>query len=692
VRNSTARRSPLLLIEGSDGTADRLEPIRQESAAAGFDVVRANTLAEASSCLEGDLFECVVLDLDAEDEEDVGIIEAIASGSPGVALIVLGPEHDGLGVSMIEAGASDYLPRNSLGGQQLRRSIQHAIVRKRSETSFAEAQSIARLGSWEVKIATGTVTWSHELYRLFGFPSSATPSYEALVDRTHPDDRAATLQAHRVAMEDFSPFVVEHRILLPDGSLRWVRAQGRVELDATGRPARLVGTTQDITEQKNAEAALQYQALHQPLTGLPNRLLLIDRLGRALNRLARNASTVAVIHFDMDRLQLINESLGHQTGDQLLLAMAARLAELVRPVDTLAHVGSDEFVVVCEGLTGEAEAAGVADRIITAASEPLGWDGGELVVSLSAGIAFTTSGKESPDSLLRDADAAMHRAKRDGRARSAVFVERMRASVAGRLDTEMSLRQSIIDGELRVHYQPIVTLADGRVRGHEALVRWAHPTRGLLAPDQFISIAEETGLIVALGAWVLRESCQQAKRFQARDPSWSHLTVSVNLSGGQLNQPDLVELVASALRDADLSPEDLQLEMTESILMDDASTTITILERLKGLGIRLGIDDFGTGYSSLSYLRRFPVDVLKIDKSFVSGLGQDPQDSAIVAAVVSLADTLGLTTIAEGVETSLQRDCLVGLGCSLAQGYLFARPVPAEDREAELDQVLPAMS
>jgi EAL domain-containing protein (putative c-di-GMP-specific phosphodiesterase class I) len=282
----------------------------------------------------------------------------------------------------------------------------------------------------------------------------------------------------------------------------------------------------------------------------------------------------------------------------------------------------------------------------------------------------------------------MYRAKSAGRARAAVFAQAMRAHAIGRVDIEMALRRAIVDGELRLHYQPIVELADGHVVGHEALVRWQHPTRGLLGPAEFITIAEESGLIVPLGAWVLREACAQAKRFQLLDPRWSRLSMSVNLSGGQLGQADLVELIASSLRDSDLKSELLQLEMTESVLMDDAATTIKILETLKGLGVHLGVDDFGTGFSSLAYLRRFPVDTLKIDRSFVDGLGHDPEDSAIVAAVVSLADTLGLTTIAEGVETTLQRDCLVGLGCSRAQGYLFARPVPASDAEAALERSL----
>ena len=284
-----------------------------------------------------------------------------------------------------------------------------------------------------------------------------------------------------------------------------------------------------------------------------------------------------------------------------------------------------------------------------------------------------------------DADAATRRAKAGGRAQSAVFADTMRVKAVGRLDIETSLRHSIDNGDLRVHYQPIVSLVDGQVLGHEALVRWAHPARGLLGPDEFIRIAEESGLIVPLGAWVVREACRQAKRFQARDPRWPRLMMSVNLSGVQLGRPDLVDLISSALRDADLEAGDLQLEMTESVLMDDAPSTVTVLETLHDLGVRLSIDDFGTGYSSLAYLRRFPVDVLKIDQTFVEGLGKDLEDSAIVAAVVNLADTLGFTTIAEGVETELQRECLVGLGCTRAQGYLFARPVAAPEAEAALD-------
>ncbi len=441
-----------------------------------------------------------------------------------------------------------------------------------------------------------------------------------------------------------------------------------------------------LAERKSAEEALLHQASYDLLSGLPNRLLFLDRLREALDRASRQGSIVGVIYFDIDQFKVINDSLGYPVGDQLLLVIATRLSGLVRPGDTLARIGSDEFVVLCEGLTGEADVVGVADRICAAMNEPIAWDGGALVISVGAGIAVASSGSILPDSIVSDAEAAMYRAKDEGRGRSAVFVETMRTKAIGRLDTEVELRQSIVDGDLRLHYQPIVQLADGQVIGHEALVRWDHPTRGLLRPDQFIEVAEETGLIVPLGAWVVQEACRQAKRFQTRDPRWSRLTMSVNLSGRQLGQPDLIELIASALHDADLRPEHLQLEMTEGILMDDTAATITILQMLRGLGVRLDVDDFGTGFSSLAYLKRFPVDVLKIDHSFVRDLGTDPEDAAIVAAVVHLADALGFTVIAEGVETGLQRECLVDLGCSRAQGYLFAHPVEASEAEAALDR------
>jgi diguanylate cyclase (GGDEF)-like protein/PAS domain S-box-containing protein len=687
VTATLARPVTVLLLEDSDSDAAHFDTMLQSSTPGEFNVVRANTLADATSYLRTTSPDCAVIDLKLTDAECVEIIESLAVVPLAVALIVLTDHQDDeLAVTGIVAGTIDYLPKDALEGRLLVRCIQHAILRTRYESELAEAQSIARLGSWELDLVTKTMSWSRELYRLFGFRLDEQPTWEALVERTHPDDREAAVLAVKAAMTTYTKFKFDHRVVPRHGMVRSVRSRGRVLRDVDGAPVRLMGTVLDVTQQKDAEDALLHQAFHDQLTGLPNRLLLLDRLGQALRRLDRQPSTVGVIHLDVDRFKVINDSLGHPVGDQLLQAMATALATLVRPGDTLARIGGDEFVVLCEGLSGEAEAVIIAERICAATTEPLTWDGGQLVIPVSAGIALADSPAMDPDALLRDADAAMHRAKTEGRARSAMFAASMRVRAIGRLDTEISLRRSISDGDLTVHYQPIVNLIGGRVVGHEALVRWRHPTRGLIGPEEFIPIAEETGLIVPLGEWVLREACQQARLFQIRDPMWSGLTMSVNLSGGQLGQRDLVGLIASAHQDADLLPEHLQLEMTESVLMDDAANTITILESLKDLGVLLGVDDFGTGYSSLAYLKRFPVDVLKIDRSFVSGLAHELEDSAIVAAIVSLADTIGLKTLAEGVETRIQQDMLIGLGCTRAQGYLFARPLAVADAESALDQ------
>jgi diguanylate cyclase (GGDEF)-like protein len=693
VRTTSGTTIRILFIEDLLGAArPRQAPIvaalLEEAAPSAYEVVEATTLDQATSQLEHTKTDCVVIDLRRNDTDGLTTLELLTAHASGVALIALtGSDDEALGEAVMEAGATDYVTAGTLEGVGLARSIRHGIVRKRIESSLAEAQSLARVGSWEVDLATGRVTCSQELSRLFGLSLDQKPTYDVLVDRTHPDDRDQALRAMAETQATGQPFLIDHRLLLPHATVRWIRARGRLECDAAGQPQRLLGTAQDITEQKIAEEALHRQAFHDELTGLPNRALLLDRLGQALQRLGRQASTVGLIYLDVDRFNRINDSLGHVVGDRLLLAVAGRLSGLARQEDTVARIGADEFVMLCEGLSGESEAVIIADRICAAMTEPLPWEYGDLAISVSAGIALAASDDVSPESLLRDADAAMYKAKTEGRARSAVFAETLRTSAIGRLDTEMALRRSINDGDLRLHYQPIVTLDDGAILGHEALVRWDHPTRGLLAPDEFISVAEETGLIVALGAWVIREACHQAKKFQNLDPRWSDLTMSVNLSGGQLGQPDLVELIASALDDSGLKPDRLQLEMTESVLMDDAAKTVTILHTLRELDVRLGVDDFGTGYSSLSYLRRFPVDVLKIDRSFVDGLGHDLEDSAIVAAVVSLADTLGLHAVAEGVETELQRDCLIGLGCVEAQGYLFARPRSAAEAEKALGSV-----
>ena len=370
-------RVRVLLVEDNDSDADLFEVGLRDAATGSFEIARVGTLASARAFLEKNSVACAVVDLVLPDAEGVEVVSSLAACSPATALVVLtGREDDELGLATVEAGASDYFPKSSLDGKLIARSIRYAIVRKRLEVSLAESQSIARVGSWDVDIASGRVDWSRELYRLFGFSSDESPSYEALIDRAHPDDREAAVEAIVATVDDLSPFSIEHRLLLPDGTVRWIRARGRVELDAAGRPNRLLGTAQDISAQKAADEALLHQALHDQHTGLPNRLLFLDRLGHALQRLGRQATTVAVIYIDIDRFKVINDSLGHAVGDELLLAMSVRLSDFVRPADTLARIGGDEFVVLCEGLSGEVEAVSIADRVRSAMTGPLAWEGG----------------------------------------------------------------------------------------------------------------------------------------------------------------------------------------------------------------------------------------------------------------------------------------------------------------------------
>jgi diguanylate cyclase (GGDEF)-like protein len=434
-----------------------------------------------------------------------------------------------------------------------------------------------------------------------------------------------------------------------------------------------------VLERDRAAAQLIHQTLHDPLTGLANRVLLSDRLTHALARLSRQLHPMAVLFVDVDNFKVINDSLGHDRGDRILVKVAERLAHAVRSGDTVARFGGDEFVILCEQLVGETEVVGIAERIRQLTAAPLEIDGRELIVTASVGIAITRSPDVAPADLLRDADAAMYQAKQAGRDRSVIFADSMRTRAIKRLDTEVALRQAIGDGELRLHYQPIVNIKTGRTDGVEALVRWQHPTRGLIYPDQFITIAEETGLVIPLGEWVLGEACQQLHTWHRTYPQLAHLAIGVNLSGHQLIRPEFPRVVANVLSATGVPADQLILEITESVLMADAKAAIKVLRALKALGVLLSVDDFGTGYSSLSYLKKFPVDALKIDKSFVDGLGTEAEDSAIVHAIINLAHTLRLITVAEGTETARQLSALADLGCDSAQGYLLCRPKPAAD-------------
>jgi diguanylate cyclase (GGDEF)-like protein/PAS domain S-box-containing protein len=435
-------------------------------------------------------------------------------------------------------------------------------------------------------------------------------------------------------------------------------------------------------ERKAFEERLAHQSMHDPLTGLPNRLLFLDRLSLAIARCRRMHREVAVLFIDLDRFKNVNDSVGHDAGDELLVSVARRLESVLRPGDTVARFGGDEFTILCDDLTtatSQERAIEIAERLLEAVAQPFIVGGAQTFVSASVGIALAT-GEERPEELLRDADAAMYHAKESGRGRAEVFDDTMRARAVSRHATENDLHRALEHGELLLFFQPVVALAEGRCVGAEALVRWQHPERGLMVPDEFVPLAEETGLVVELGRWVLEAAAREAARWERElDESF---VVSVNLSARQLAQPGLADRLAAIIEQVGVTPHNLCLEITETVLMEDAEAVISVVERMRSLGVQLSIDDFGTGYSSLGYLKRFPVNAVKIDRSFVSGLGSDAGDTAIVSAVVGLAHALGLQVVAEGVETERQLAELIALGCDEAQGYFFAPPQPIDDLRA----------
>jgi diguanylate cyclase (GGDEF)-like protein len=429
-------------------------------------------------------------------------------------------------------------------------------------------------------------------------------------------------------------------------------------------------------ERKRADVQLAHQALHDPLTGLPNRTLFVDRLELALARAKRLQKSVAVLLLDLDRFKVVNDSLGHEAGDRLLVELAARLQSVLRPGDTVARFGGDEFTILCDEISGERDVVVIAERVAEAVSAPFFLHESEAFLTASSGIALAAS-EARAEALIGDADAAMYRAKERGRARYELFDEAMRARAVDRLETENALHRAIERGEFKVFYQPAVDLETGGAVAVEALVRWDSPKLGIRSPDQFIHLAEETGLIVPLGGAVLREACRQWQRWNARGAGRTP-RMSVNLSARQLGQPDLVQTVASVLAETGMDPGSLCLEITESVVVEDTDAALVTLQALKEQGVMIGLDDFGTGYASLAVLKRLPVDILKVDRSFVSGLGSDPADAPIVSAVIGLAQELGLTAIAEGVETAAQVAELRAIGCRYAQGFYFARPQEAE--------------
>ncbi len=540
------------------------------------------------------------------------------------------------------------------------------------EASLAEAQRIAHLGDWWRDGATGAAHWSDELYRIHRFAPGEAALAAQLPELTHPADRAAvrawmdTVQAGQTAS-------IDHRIVRPDGEVRHVRQQAEPRRDAEGRVWRVVGAVQDVTERVRAEEALRHQARHDALTGLPNRALLHERMAAALGEAPDAPRPLALLLLDLDGFKEVNDTFGHERGDTLLRQVTERLRGAVRGDDTVARLGGDEFAVLLPGADA-AGAARVTADIRAALDTPLHIEGQALQVGASVGIALCPAHGADGTTLLRRADVAMYTAKR-GRTGHATYDPAQDQHSPERLPLVGELRAAIERGALALHYQPQVDLASGRLCGVEALVRWPHPERGLVPPERFIPLAEQTSLIAPLTDWVLAEAVRQGRAWQR---AGLLLGVSVNLSMWNLHDPALPERVAGLLREHSLPSAWLRLELTESALMADPERAMDVLTRLAGLGVRLAVDDFGSGYSSLAYLKTLPVDELKVDKGFVRELATDETDAAIVASTVALGHALGLRVVAEGIEDRATWDLLAGMGCDVAQGYYLSRPLTAD--------------
>jgi diguanylate cyclase (GGDEF)-like protein/PAS domain S-box-containing protein len=525
------------------------------------------------------------------------------------------------------------------------------------------------------------VAWNAGAERLFGYPAADIlgQHYSRLIPADIPDNWPRWLQQ-----------LTTGAVINDHETVRLHRDGQRVPVAVTASPIRDdAGTVsgasvivRDITERKQLEQELTRQALHDPLTGLANRALLQDRVGHALVRATRTGERLTLLFIDLDDFKLVNDSLGHEAGDRLLVAVAERLRTAGRAADTIARLGGDEFAILLEGI-GDHDATKIAERVLVALQPPVDLDGTNVSVHASIGIAHH-GGPDDAGALLRNADLAMYAAKRNGKGGFQVFAPAMQAAVIERVALDAALRHAIDAGQFQLHYQPIVVLASREVVGFEALLRWTHPQRGPLGPDLFVPVLEESGLIIAVGNWILRQACAQAAAWQAQ--TGRTVSVSVNVSPRQLQESDFVEQVAQALANAALPASSLVLEITEGVMVTDTDQAIARLHAVTALGVRTAVDDFGTGYSSLRYLQTLPVDFVKIDQSFIAKIQDSPEQAALAQAIVKVGHTLHLAVVAEGIETAEQADYLRAIGCQYGQGYHFAKPQDRASIEASLAQ------
>lgn len=696
-----ATTMPLVLVVDDDMTVRFLA--REVLEQAGFRVEEADDGAPALTVFTANLPDIVLLDVMMPTMDGFATCAALRAqpgGSHIPVLMMTGLDDMDSINRAYEAGATDFAvkPINwtilSHRVRYMLRASNALQAVKASEARLANAQRIAKLGHWEWKLHEHRWQCSEQVCDVFGLSSRDVKQFQDLLEHIHPDDRAEISRLRQRAAQEGLAYTLEYRVIGSIDKTRIVHEQAEVTYDTAGRVQTIAGTLQDITERRQAEEQIRYLAYYDTLTGLPNRQAFTRDLKKALEIAKRHNRILAVIVLDLDNFKRINDTLGHAMGDFLLKAVAERLVNGIRRVDyvarnfpvsetygaevdtNVARLGGDEFTMLLTEVQHIRDTEAVAQRLRETVSQPLNMAGNEVVVTPSIGIAVFPHDGQDVDQLLKNADMAMYHAKDSGRNIHQFYSESMNIRALERLNLESRLRKALEQEEFLLYYQPQLDLQNHLITGVEALIRWQNPKIGLVSPADFIPLAEETGLIVAIGEWALYTACAQVKTWlKAGLPP---LEVAVNLSSVQFRQSKLTDTVEKALLSADLAPQYLKLELTESMIMQQAQDTIAMLHQFKEMGVGLSVDDFGTGYSSLSYLKRFPLDTLKIDRSFVKDITHNPDDAAITNAIIAMAHSLNLNVVAEGVETQAQLEFLRTSGCDIIQGYWLSKPLPAD--------------
>ena len=696
--NAASRKQPLVLVVDDDPTMRVL--VAETLLPDGIEVVEAEDGSSALVALRTRIPDLVLLDVQMPGVDGFSVCQAIRAlpGGADVPVVMMTGLEDVDSIRRAyEVGATDFVTKPlqwlilAHRVRYLLRASANLSELRSGRERLANAQRLARMGSWRVDLPSLALHVSEELLAINGLPASPSPTLAKLLACVHPDDRDGVATAVGECVRGGAPLHVDYRVVFPDGGERILHSQARLVFDSDADATAIEGTAQDVTERKRAEEQIRFLAYHDSLTGLGNRLLFKERLAMAVAAARRNECQAGILFLDLDHFKRINDTLGHSVGDALLQGVADRLVASVRETDVVARddtpsaisrLGGDEFTVLLEGIADVQDLAKVARRILESLARPFHLSGHEVVITGSIGITAWPDDGDDVEVLLRNADTAMYHAKEQGRNNYQFYAQSMNAVALQRLILEGKLRRAFERDEFEVHYQPKVSLSTGAITGLEALLRWRDPELGMVLPGDFIPIAEETGLIGPISDWVARAVCRQLVAWRER--GLPLVPVAVNLSAHQFRSGGLVAQIGAVMRETGVPPHLLELEITESTLMQDEPRVVAALEALRAQGLRISIDDFGTGYSSLAYLRRLPVDTLKIDRSFVSNIAENADDAALTGAIVSMARALRLRVVAEGVETTAQRDLLRSFGCDEMQGYLISRAVPAAEIETLL--------